>query len=299
MATTTDQDPDIDLLNSTHSEDYSASDYLLEKEFSTWRKSTHVNKLIYAKQCIIENNFKVQKIQLIQQSYELFKQEDVLPYHILPQENPTELKLAILKQEAQVQYLKAKEKILKIQDETAKIEAYINQTISKTLIDKLKETAISFLNDETDSYEEASKMAYKSHFENRTSKVGVQTKGKFLNSKDFNEELSKLEHITEVSFLTTPVPPKGMSYKSLLSVATTKQPSDFLSKKPAAKPIQKSHKKQKNSSTVKPTPEKMSRKRDNNSPVRKFWPKNQKRSPVKRGHHQSKKPGNSKRQKRH
>ena len=180
MATSTEQDPDIDLLNSTHTEEYSASDYLLEKEFSTWRKSIHAQKLIYAKQCIIENNFKVQKIQLIQQSYELFKQEDVLPYHILPQENPTELKLAILKQEAQVQYLKSKEKILKIQEEIAKIEVYINTTISKTMIDKLKETAISFINDETDNYEEASKLAYTSHFENRTSKVGVQTKGKFL-----------------------------------------------------------------------------------------------------------------------
>ena len=83
----------------------------------------------------------------------------------------------------------SKEKIAKLQDENAKIELFIENEIENSLIDKLRDRAILFLNDQTEGYEQAAEIAYQSHYANRTTKTGVQARGKFLNVTDFNKAL--------------------------------------------------------------------------------------------------------------
>ena len=194
--------------------------------------------------------------------------------------------------------LKTKEKIVKLTEENNKIRTFIEKEIELTLIDRLRERAIQFLYDQTSTYEEAANIAYQSHFSNRTTKTGVQARGKFLNVTDFNNSLAEIDTLTEVIFLETPKPPKGLSYKQILLVSTAKQATDFLSAKPPTKSTSK-NKPAKNFNTVKPTPkQKKSNKRRNQSPEKKAWPKSQKRSPVKRRSPQKQTTASSKKRRR-
>lgn len=251
------------------------SEVILSKEFQTWTKSSTVPKLIYAKQCLLDNAFKINKLKLFQQSFDQFQTEKVLPYASLPETEVSENQLEIINQEAKLQYLKSKEKLLKLENDNLKIKDYIDLKVETTVLPHSLETAISYINEQCSGYEDACNQAYQAHYANRTTKNGCQLRGKFKLAKDFKNALDDLE-ITEILFVQSPKPPKNVSYKDLISVKKMKTADDFLSK---SKP--KISLKSKNSTKVKPTPQKMSRKRAQ-SPVKVKNTKIQRRSPQKR-----------------
>ena len=232
--------------------------------------------MIYAKHCLLDNGFKIKKLKLFQQSFEQFQAEKVIPYASLPDSDVSENQIEIIQQEAKLQYLKSKEKLLKLEQDNLRIKDYIDLKIENTVLSHSVETAVSYINEQCSGYEDACDKAYQAHYANRTAKNGCQLRGKFKLAKDFKNALADLD-LTDILFVQPPKAPKGICYKDLISAKKLKTADDFLSK---SKP-KNSSLKSKNLTKVKPTPQKMSRKRAQ-SPVRTTFPKVQRRSPQKR-----------------